>query len=85
MLSDDFLEAMSQRGIMLDCIPGEAHEQMGTTERVIRSVWESALRLTQDGSDLNDAVPRCIMAQNTVDRVIGYAPCQWAFGKLPTW
>ena len=35
--------------------------------------------------DLEEVVHRSTSAHNSIERVEGYAPTQWAFGRLPTW
>jgi hypothetical protein len=85
LLSHELLGLFSELGVRLDSIPGEAHEQLGITERTMGTVWRSVEAFISEGVGAKEAVYRVLAAHNTVERVAGYCPAQWAFGRLPTW
>ena len=73
-MSADFLNMFSELGVHLDTIPGEAHEQLGITERTIGTVWHSVEAFVNEGVEVKEAVYRVLAAHNTVERVAGYCP-----------
>ena len=77
---------MSARGVQLDVTAGEAHWQLGITERMIQTLFRSADRLhKEDQLPYRQAVSLATKSQNQVERVRGFSPCQWALGKNPSW
>ena len=65
---------------------GEAHWQLGITERMIQTRMRTADRLhKEDGLGMKIAMSIAVKSQNTVERVRGYSPMQWALGRNPTW
>ena len=86
MLAQEFLEDLLGRGVELDPCATQAHWQNGITEGVIQTIFDAADTLEADHEfDKEEAVHRSTSANNHVERVEGYAPSQWAFGRLPTW
>ena len=77
LLSAEILQFFSELGVRLDPIPGEAHEQLGITERTIGTVWRSAEAFIKEGVSAKEAVYRVTAAHNTVERVSGCCPAQW--------
>ncbi|CAK0832926.1 unnamed protein product [Prorocentrum cordatum] len=69
---------------LFDNIAGEgvqAHWQNG-----IRTVFECAKAMHRDHeTDLEAAVHAAVEAHNAVERVDGYSPSQWAFGRDKNW
>ena len=86
LTSVEFLDFILGRGILLDTCCTQAHWQNGITERAIRTIFESADALVAD-QDINmrEAVHAAVEAHNTMERVEGYAPMQWAFGRHRSW
>ena len=77
---------MSKRGIVLQATAGEAHWQLGITERMIGTIFSAAeWIMSETSTTLERAVSLAIMSQNTIDRVRGYSPSLWAFGRQPNW
>ena len=65
---------------------GEAHWQLGITERNIGTLMQSSVRLHKEqGLPYQQAVPLAVKSMDQVERVRGYSPSQWAFGRNPTW
>lgn len=85
-VSTEIIQEMSQKGIHLQATAGEAHWQLGITERTIGTVFTTAQKI-RDECDITmeQAVTEAVKAQNNVDRVRGYCPSQWAFGRMPSW
>ena len=74
-----------ERGIDLVHCPAEAHEQVGDVESLIGKMKTDLRTYLRGKTDLDPfhAVLHMVGAHNTLDRVGGYAPCQWALGRLP--
>ena len=86
MVSTEFIETMSLRGIRLQASAGEAPWQLGIVERTIQTVFNSAQRIaTEQKLEIPDAVRLAVIAHNTTERVHGYSPAQWSFGRNPNW
>ena len=86
LTANEFMEAMNEKGVHLSATAGEAHWQLGITERMIGTVFRTAERIHKEhGVVFRRAVALAVSSQNTVDRVRGYSPAQWAFGKQPNW
>ena len=73
------------RGIDLDPCPAEDHGQIGIIESTIGKV-KSDIRAVLRGFDAEpfSAVVHVVSAHNELDRVGGFAPSQWAYGRLPS-
>ena len=55
--SDVFTQAMSEMGIQLGTTAGEAHWQLGITERMIQTIFKAAERIhSETGVDMQTAV-----------------------------
>ena len=82
-----FLMEIASRGVHLDPIAGEAHWQNGKTERAIRTIFETSddFLAENNGITRREAVARSVAAHVTIERVGGYSPAQWAFGRAPNW
>ena len=86
MMSQEFLQEMSRRGVRLSPTAGEAHWQLGITERTIGILMGSATRLHKEsGLPYTEAMPLTAKSHNQVERIRGYTPSQWAFGRNPSW
>ena len=85
-MSREFFESISGEGVMLDPCATQAHWQNGIAERAIKTIFECAKSLHKDhDTDLETAVHQSVEAHNTVERVDGYSPTQWAFGRDNNW
>ena len=62
--------------------PAEAHHQIGQVESLIKKLKQNAVTLLA-GRDLDAhrALLHAAAAHNTVHRVQGFSPTQWAFGR----
>ena len=82
MVSHEFLAALTGEGVTLDPCCTQAHWQNGICERIIKTIFEAAETLMLDhGMSVEDAVHHATESHNSVERVEGYAPTQWAFGR----
>ena len=72
------------RGILLEPCPAEDHGAIGIVEATIGKLKEDvrAVMRTMD-ADPFSAMIHVVNAHNECDRIGGYAPCQWAYGRLP--
>ena len=72
----------------LDICPGYSPEKEawahGVTERAVNEVKDSASILLEDNADYSPEVALLLScaANNSVETVKGYAPFQWAYGKI---
>lgn len=74
-----------ERGIELAHAPGEDHAQLGGVERLIGKLkTDSRTYLRDVAVDPFSGILHMVNAHNTLDRIGGYAPCQWAHGRFPT-
>jgi len=86
LMSKEFLEELNKLGVELVATAGEAHWQLGIVERMIHTLWKTATRtMAEQGCAIDEALELAARSQNEVDRVAGYSPSQWAFGRNPTW
>ena len=85
-VSTELIEEMSQRGIHLRPVAGEAHWQNGVIERAIQTVFSTANRIM---SEMNITLPRAVAlavaSHNHQEMVHGFSPAQWALGRSPSW
>ena len=74
-----------QRGVeVLPCV-AEMHGQIGVVERGIQSLKATIRKILQEGaSDVWQAVIQSCQTFNEFERVAGFSPFQWAFGRQPT-
>ena len=84
----NFDQLISQAGIMVRCVPPDAHWQLGKAERhgqavkfMVRKLVSQFAALSQHEMDL--VVNMCLHAKNTLTRRSGASPCQWVFGRQP--
>ena len=75
----------SERGLELLFCAAEDHGQIGLVERAI-STLKSTIRQILQGGDhsVKEAVIAACCTHNSMERIGGYSPCQWAFGRQPT-
>ena len=86
MVSTEMMQAFSSKGIRLLATAGEAHWQLGITERTIQTIFRTAEKIRDEQRiDMEKSVSLATAAHNTTERVHGYSPSQWAFGRAPTW
>ena len=86
LVSQEMLDKFTEKGVRLAATAGEAHWQLGVVERMIATIFNAAERIAKENQlPFKQAVSLSVKAQNTVDRVRGYTPSQWAFGKQPSW
>ena len=73
------------RGIELSPCPAEDHGQIGIVEASLGKIKDDirALLRSQD-ADGFVAILRMVSAHNELDRAGGFAPAQWAYGRLPS-
>ncbi len=75
----------TSRGIEHQPCPAEDHSQIGVVEAMIKKVKEDARTLLRSlDQDPFSGVLHVVSAHNHLDRVGGYAPSQWAYGRLPS-
>ena len=75
----------TSRGIEHQPCPAEDHSQIGVVEAMIKKVKEDArILLRSIDDDPFSGVLHVVAAHNHLDRVGGYAPSQWAYGRLPS-
>lgn len=79
---DDYF---SNRQIMVDTIPGEAHWQNGIIERCVQFTKKSMSALAAEFPEMkaSELLSRSLWAQNTHDQYLGFSPLQHAFGRNP--
>ena len=78
----------ASRGIDLQHCPGEDHGQIGIVEATIGKIKQDARALLR-GTDFGETDPfkgilHVVQAHNHMDRIAGFAPAQWAYGRLPS-
>ena len=76
---------MSDRHIMIDTIPGEAHWQNSLVERGIQFTKSMMTSLAKEYPEMafQELLPRSLCAQNNHDQYLGFSPLQHAFGRGP--
>ena len=87
-MSTQIVTTMSELGVMLSPTAGEAHWQLGITERSIGTIFSIAERIfreTRQHLEFPEAVRQSLQAHSQVERVRGYSPAQWAIGRQPSW
>ena len=86
MNSTEILQELCAKGIKLSATAGEAHWQLGIVERTIQTIFGTAAKLRDSQKiPMTRAVQLAVSAHNTTERVHGYTPAQWAFGRNPSW
>jgi len=86
MNSTEILQELCAKGIKLTATAGEAHWQLGIVERTIQTIFTTAAKLRDSQKiPMTRAVQLSVSAHNTTERVHGYTPAQWAFGRNPSW
>ena len=75
----------SERGIEILPCAAEAHGQIGLAERAIQTIKNTVRQLVQ-GSEFSGwlAIIQACRAHNELEKVEGFSPYQWAFGRQPT-
>ncbi len=83
----DLQNLLAEVHVELDLHPGQASWQNGITERTIQTSKRMANKLAKDFPELTTRViwAMVIDAYMELERAHGYAPVQWAQGRLPTW
>ena len=75
---------LSARGVELLPCAGEDHGQIGTVERLINKIKTDARTLLRSVDvDPYIGILHVVGAHNMLDRVGGYAPIQWTYGRFP--
>ena len=83
--STEFANWASERGIEVLPCAAEAHQQIGVVERMVRTIKSTVKQLLQSGEfEPWQAILHACQAHNEMERVEGYSPYQWAFGRQPT-
>lgn len=83
--SGELQQWCSERSIeVLPCV-AESHGQIGIIERAIQTVKATVRQLLQS-SEFSpwEAVVHACQSHNELDKIEGYTPYQWAFGRQPT-
>ena len=74
---------LSARGVELLPCAGEDHGQIGTVERLINKIKTDARTLLRSVDvDPYIGILHVVGAHNMLDRVGGYAPIQWTYGRF---
>ncbi|CAK0882425.1 unnamed protein product, partial [Prorocentrum cordatum] len=85
-VSHEFYDRIAGEGVQVDPCATQAHWQNGIAGRAIKTVFECAKAMHRDHeTDLEAAVHAAVEAHNAVERVDGYRPSQWAFGRDKNW
>ncbi|CAJ1422108.1 unnamed protein product [Effrenium voratum] len=81
--SNLLLSWCEDRGIELMPCAAEAHEQIGEVESLIRKLKQDVRTVLngQESVDPFGALTSVVAAHNTMERVQGFSPCQWVFGR----
>ena len=80
-----FSDWCKSRGVDLQPCPGEDHGQIGIVESTLGKIKEDCRAfLRAEMGDPMNGVFQMVSAHNHLDRVGGFAPAQWAYGRLPT-
>ena len=79
---DDYF---SNRGIMVEHIPAEAHWQIPLVERSIQTTKDMMSKLVSEFPEMrsHEAFSRVLWAQNTRDQYLGFSPVQHVLGRNP--
>ena len=73
------------RGVEVAPCPGEDHGQIGVVEATIGKIKEDARTfLRSQDCDPFVGILQMVSAHNHLDRIGGFAPSQWAYGRFPT-
>ncbi len=74
-----------ERGVEILPCAAECHGQIGVVERSIQAIKATTRQLLQ-GSDLQPwpAILQACQAHNEMEKVEGFSPFQWAFGRQPS-
>ena len=73
------------RGVDLQPCAAEDHGQIGIVEALIQKMKQDARTLLRtETCDPFQGILQVVAAHNHLDRVGGYAPSQWAYGRLPS-
>ena len=75
----------SSRGVEIQHCAGEDHASIGVVESAIGKI-KSAARALLRSQDIDPylGILQVVNAHNQLDRIGGYAPAQWAYGRLPS-
>ena len=82
--SQTFLSWVGQKGIRVITTAGEAHWQLGTVERHIATLTDTAQKLSLDrpiDTPIQDIIDDACEATNSVGKYAGYSPAQWHIGR----
>ncbi len=80
----ELAEFCEDRGIELEMVPAEHHQATGDVERaigILRHKMEVHLKEVGPTENPRLAAYSMVAAHNSISRVGGYAPVQWAFGR----
>lgn len=78
-------EWAKSRGVELQPCPGEDHGQIGIVEATIGKIKTDARTfLRSEVCDPFVGILQMVSAHNQLDRIGGFAPAQWAYGRLPS-
>jgi hypothetical protein len=55
-------------------------------ERSIQTIFNTAEKICSELKiPITEALPKAVAAHNTTERIHGYTPSQWAYGRNPSW
>ncbi len=78
-------EWAAERGILLEPCPAEDHGQIGVVESLIGKIKQDfRTLLSSEEMDPFLGILGVFQAHNHLDRIGGFAPSQWAYGRLPS-
>lgn len=81
----DLESSAKSRGVEVAPCPGEDHGQIGVVEATIGKIKEDARTfLRSQDCDPFVGILQMVSAHNHLDRIGGFAPSQWAYGRFPT-
>ena len=83
----DLQDQLASQFIDIDLHPGQASWQLGITERVIQTLKIMANQLCRDLPEMSFKALWALVVDTymEMERSHGFAPVQWAQGRLPTW
>ncbi|CAK9111156.1 unnamed protein product, partial [Durusdinium trenchii] len=83
--SSELAQWAAERGIEVLPCAAEARQQISVVERMIQTVKNTVKQLLQSGEfDAWSAIIHACRSHNEGERIEGFTPFQWAFGRMPT-
>ena len=83
--SGELQQWCSERGIEVMPCAAESHGQIGLVERAIQTIKATARQLLQSNEfGAWEAIVHACQSHNELERIEGFSPYQWVFGRQPT-